>query len=243
MAENRPIAVEFRGVAKRFGRLSVLVDVNLTVERGRFLTIFGPNGAGKTTLFGILTGMIRPSAGSVRMNGIDPREGAESIKAQIGVISHSPFLYDDLTAEENLVFYGRMYNVLSLDERVKEVLEQVGLLYRRHDRVGTFSRGMKQRLTIARATLHRPSIFLLDEPYTGLDEAASEMLDRLLREIIRVGERTVFMSTHDLHREIAVSDTMAILGQGRIIYEGDRSTVTPEEFRHVYRSIFTDESF
>lgn len=231
------IAIELRNVAKRFGRLSVLCDVSLALDPGRSLTIFGRNGAGKTTLFGILTGMIRPSEGAVRLNGADPRDVGASFRKHIGVISHSPFLYEDLTAEENLLFYGRMFGVDRLRERVAEALGLVSLLYRRHDRVGAFSRGMKQRLAIARATLHRPSILLLDEPYTGLDESASEMLDRQLDGIIRTEGRTVVMTTHDLHREMALADRMAILDRGRIVFDGDRSTVTSEEFRKIYKDI------
>ena len=172
--------IEVRGLVKSFGSKVALEGVDLDVAEGEFLTLVGPNGAGKTTLIRILATLTRPTEGSVRVAGYDLAGQGTGIRRRIGLASHQTLLYGDLSAEENLRFYGRMYEVPDLEERITALLQRVGLEHRRHDLVRTFSRGMQQRLSIARALLHDPAILLLDEPYTGLDQQAAEVL----REIV-----------------------------------------------------------
>ncbi|HEX9014563.1 MAG TPA: ABC transporter ATP-binding protein, partial [Chloroflexota bacterium] len=165
-----PVALRAVGVTKRFGHRLVLKGINLTVGGGERLAIFGPNGAGKSTLLRILSSVSSPTTGRVEVAGVDPEEDPLEARRRIGVISHHPYLYDDLTARENLRFYGRMYDVGDVDRRIELLGERVGLGPRLDDRVGTFSHGMQQRLAMARAILHDPDLLMLDEPEGGLDQ-------------------------------------------------------------------------
>jgi heme exporter protein A len=149
-------------------------------------------------------------------------------------VSHQTLLYGDLSAEENLRFYGRMYDVADLDARITQVLEMVGLAHRRRDPVRTFSRGMQQRLAIARAVLHRPSLMLLDEPYTGLDQDAAARLETVMSSVGTEG-RTVVMTTHDLERGLAVADRVVILAKGRVVFEANRDQLDTVAFKEAYR--------
>ncbi len=226
--------IQVRDLAKSFGSHVALRGVSLTVSQGEFLTLVGPNGAGKTTLIRILATLSRPSGGEVWVDGQNLADSAALVRQRIGFISHQPLLYGDLTAQENLRFYGRMYGLPALPERIDEVLEQVGLLDRRRDAVRTFSRGMQQRLSIARAILHRPAVMLLDEPYTGLDQQATAMLDKVMRAV-GTASRTVLMTTHDLDRGLAMSNRVAILSSGRLVYQAPRADLDEASFRQVYR--------
>jgi heme ABC exporter ATP-binding subunit CcmA len=207
------------------------------VDTGQFLTLFGPNGAGKTTLIRILSTLMRPSAGEFSVNGHNFKDEAIEIRQSIGVISHSPFLYEELTAYENLKFFGRIYNVPSnqLESRVKELLRQVGLQYRMYDRVDAFSRGMKQRLSIARAIIHRPKILFLDEPYTGLDHNASKLLNQILNDFIR-DSGTILMATHDFERGLRISDRVLILVKGKIKRDLQTKDLNIKKFKNIYQS-------
>jgi heme exporter protein A len=175
--------IELHKLTKAFGSKVALRGVDLRVAAGESLVIFGPNGAGKSTLIRILSSLSRPSGGMVRIGGYDLATHAEGIRRYLGVVSHAPLLYDSLTAEENLRFFGRLYGVANLEARIGDMLSQVGLTHRRGDLVRTFSRGMVQRLAIARALLHDPQLLLLDEPDTGLDPQAAEMLHGLLTRL------------------------------------------------------------
>lgn len=231
--DARTPAIEVKHLSKAFGNLYALRNVSFAVEPAEFLAIFGPNGAGKTTLIRILATLARPSDGSIAIEGQMLRENSEHIRRRIGVIAHQTFLYEELTAEENLRFYGKLYDVSDLDTKISRIIEDVGLTLRQRDRVRTFSRGMQQRLSIARAMLHDPSILLLDEPYTGLDQHASEMLTGWLRRL-RSGKRTILMVTHDLERGIDLADRVAILNQGRIVFHEARTAVDAKTFRQTY---------
>lgn len=226
--------IEIRNLTKSFGIHVALRGVDLTVAEGEFLTLVGPNGAGKTTLIRILATLSRPTAGEVWMDGWNLTDSAAELRQRIGFISHQPLLYGDLTAEENLRFYGRMYRVPDLPDRVNEVLEQVGLLARRRDPVRIFSRGMQQRLSIARAILHRPTVMLMDEPYTGLDQQATAMLDEVMRRV-GTASRTVLMTTHDLNRGLAMGHRVAILSSGRLVYQAPRADLDEASFHRIYR--------
>ncbi|MHB1415991.1 MAG: heme ABC exporter ATP-binding protein CcmA [Chloroflexota bacterium] len=219
-----------RGVTKAFGHLRALRGVDLTVPRGDFLVLFGPNGAGKTTLLRILAGLSRPTAGKIILDGFDLHDDPNEVRRRIGVISHQTFLYEDLTATENLRFYGRMFGVADLTRRIEYLLAQVGLAERADDRVRTFSRGMQQRLSIARAVLHDPSILLLDEPDTGLDERAAGMLHDLI-EGLEGGSRTVIMTTHHFERGLALATRVAILNEGKLVRDGPKGNLTGADLR------------
>ena len=207
--------IEVRSLVKRFGAKIVLRQLNFTVQAGEFVALLGPNGAGKTTFLRILASLARPSLGEVWVAGFRLPQQAAHVRRRLGVVSHQPLLYGDLSAEENLRFYGRMYAVPQLGTRINEVLELVGLAARRRDLVRTFSRGMQQRLAIGRAILHDPDVLLLDEPHTGLDQDACDMLDGVLRQIAEQG-RTVVMTSHDLARVEDLASRFDVLTAGRI---------------------------
>ena len=223
-----PPALDIQNVSKDFGRIIALRRVSFTVEPGEFVSVLGRNGAGKTTLLNIISGISRPSEGSVQLFGTDPNDKVN--KAKLAVISHEMFLYGNLTAVENLEYYCRIYNIPEPAKRVHEVLEDVELTHRRFDLVATYSRGMTQRLTIARALLHQPSLLLLDEPFTGLDQHAIGMLIALLRQQKEQG-RTILLTTHDLHTAQELSDRYLIISKHRIVKDGLMSETTPDEIR------------
>src|SRR5512135_260152 len=185
--------IEVRNLVKRFGGKTVLRGLEFDVQPGEFVALLGPNGAGKTTFLRILASLSQPTLGQVRVAGYSLPNQSAAVRARLGVVTHQPLLYGDLTAEENLQFYGRMYGLIDLKPRLDEVLEKVGLAARRHDLVRTFSRGMQQRLAIGRAILHDPEVMLFDEPHTGLDQDACDMLDKLLKDVAGRG-RTVVMT-------------------------------------------------
>jgi heme exporter protein A len=218
--------ITVKKLIKRFGMKAVLRGVNFSVQPGEFVALLGPNGAGKTTFLRILASLSRPTLGEVNVAGHNlPREAA-AVRARLGVVSHLPLLYGDLSAEENLQFYGRMYGIPNLDRRITEVLEMVGLENRRRDLTRTFSRGMQQRLAIGRAVLHDPDVMLFDEPYTGLDQDASSMLDDVLKTVAARG-RTVVMTSHDLARAEELATRFDILTRGVI-----GASTTSEELRN-----------
>jgi len=229
--------IRVRGLEKTFGNTVALCGVDLDVAGGEFLIVVGPNGAGKTTLIRVLATLSRPTAGEVRIGELDPVHDAVAIRRRLGMVSHQPLLYEDLTAAENLAFYGRMYDVPNLPRRIKELLDQVGLIARGDDAVRTFSRGMQQRLAIARALLHDPPLLLMDEPFTGLDQQAAAMLSRVLESVGTSGARTVVMTTHDLERGLAMGDRLVILARGQIVYQARRDELDAARLGDTYRRV------
>jgi heme exporter protein A len=236
MSEKRMSAIQVRKLTKSFGHQIALRAVDLEVAPGEFLTLFGPNGAGKTTLMRIVASLTRPTNGTVLVQGQDLSKAATSARRGIGLISHNPLLYGDLTPDENLRFFSRMYDLPNAVQRIDQVLEQVGLLTRRGDPVRTFSRGMIQRLAIARAILHDPDIMLLDEPYTGLDLQAADMLRGVLQELA-ASERTVILTTHNLEQGLEMCDRAAILNRGKLAWEGDRAGLDLAQMKDIYRQV------
>ncbi|MBN2547810.1 MAG: heme ABC exporter ATP-binding protein CcmA [Anaerolineales bacterium] len=226
--------IETRKLVKRFGLKTVLRGVDFQVQEGEFVALLGPNGAGKTTFLRILASLSRPSMGEVRIAGHRLPEQAAHVRRTLGVVSHLPLLYGDLSAEENLQFYGRMYSVPDLVHRIDEVLVMVDLASRRRDLVRTFSRGMQQRLAIGRAVLHDPLVMLLDEPHTGLDQDACVMLDNVLREVAARG-RTVVMTSHDLARAADLASRFDILSRGTIIASARRGELAPDHLLAFYQ--------
>ncbi|OGT92598.1 MAG: heme ABC exporter, ATP-binding protein CcmA [Gemmatimonadetes bacterium GWC2_71_9] len=205
-----------RDLARSFGPVRALRGVDFTLDAGEVLAIFGPNGAGKTTLLRILAGLLRPERGEVLLGGQSAVRSAASQRRRVGLISHATFLYDGLTASENLEFYGRLYGVRDPRARALAALEAVALAERAATFAGTMSRGMLQRLAIARALLHEPDIVLLDEPFTGLDQAAAAALRRQLVRL-REERRTVVLVTHNLDEGLELATHTAIQVAGRFV--------------------------
>ena len=209
-----------RGVVKSFGRTRVLRGVDLDAPWGQTLSLVGANGSGKTTLLKILATLAKPDSGQILVGGLSlPRSGA-AVRKRIGVVTHDPLLYDDLTGRENLRFYCRMFGVSDADERVESVTEMVGMRARLDQRIGLMSHGMKKRFSIARALLHDPPILLMDEPESGLDREAVGLLDAIISERSD-RRRAVIMTTHDLERAARLGDALAVLSNGRVSYAGD----------------------
>jgi heme exporter protein A len=227
--------IKVRHLVKRFGLKTILRGLDFDVRPGEFVALLGPNGSGKTTFLRILASLSHPSLGEVYIAGFRLPHQAASVRARLGIVSHLPLLYGDLTAEENLRFYGRLYGVLRLDERITEMLEMVGLELRRRDLVRTFSRGMQQRLAIGRAVLHDPDVLLFDEPYTGLDQDASAMLDDILRSVAVQG-RTVVMTSHDLGRAEGLGTRFDILTRGVIAASATRKEIGKSTLFSFYKN-------
>lgn len=231
--------IEVRKLVKRFGMKAVLRGVDFEVRPGEFVALLGPNGAGKTTFLRILASLSRPTLGEVSIAGFKLPHHAASVRARLGVVSHLPLLYNDLTAEENLRFYARMYGIANSQSRITEVLEMVGLENRRRDLVRTFSRGMQQRLAIGRAIIHDPDVILFDEPYTGLDQDASAMLDGVLRTVAAQG-RTVVMTSHDLVRAEDLGTRFDILSRGVIAASATREEIGRTNLLSFYKEALAD---
>jgi heme exporter protein A len=225
--------IEARGLAKSYGEQPALRGIDLSLGRGQTLVCFGPNGAGKTTLLKILATLMKPSAGSLRIGGLDGRQDTVEIRRLVSLVGHPTFLYDDLTVEENLRFYGRMYAVPELERRIGEVADRMGLASRRHDRVGQLSHGLQRRATLARACLHDPAFFLLDEPETGLDPGGASIVGEWLAEIKGAG-RTVVMVTHDLARGLELGDSIIVLHRGKICFQSPRAAISAADFPGIY---------
>lgn len=231
--------ISVKGLSKRFAGHVALDGIDLNIEQGEFVIILGPNGAGKTTLLKVLETLIRPSSGSVKIGGLELSRSAVQIRRMIGAISHESYLYSDLTVEENLRFFGKMYGLQddALTGRIHMLLEQMHLEYRHMDRVSTLSRGMKQRLSIARSLIHDPEIILMDEPYTGLDLQSACDLEKLLLENSR--KATVLMVTHDIDRAYSMCDRIIMLCDGKISSDIRQKDIgSAEELKSIFATIF-----
>lgn len=226
-------ALEVKKISKVFGQRKALDKVSFNLPEGAFLSIFGPNGAGKTTMLRILSTLARPTSGSVRVMGLDAKEDPDKVREHIGLISHNSMLYPDLTAMENLMFAASMYGIEDAESRVREMLHAVELDHRRYDMVRTFSRGMTQRLSIARALLNDPDVVFLDEPYAGLDPHAVEIFDDLI-ESLREG-RTFVMVSHDLRKGFDACSHALVLARGRVVSFAPKEDLDFDEFSKLYR--------
>jgi heme ABC exporter ATP-binding subunit CcmA len=215
-------AVAAEGVWKFYGDYPALRDVMLHAEAGACLALIGRNGAGKTTLLRIIGGFSKAGRGQVKIFGNDPRE--TGTRRRVGFIGHGISVYDELSAFENLNLFGKLYDLPDPRRSAMEWLERTGLERVRNGLVREFSRGMRQRLAVARAFLHQPSVLLLDEPFTALDDRAIAVLQRLLKEALREG-RTVVMSTHQLREALELATHVALLNRGKVAFHGER---TPE---------------
>jgi len=226
-------AIAAERLCKKFGAVRAVQDVSFNIAAGECVALFGLNGAGKTTLLRLLTGSLRLTSGSFTIEGLDPRRDDLEIRARIGLISHQSFLYDDLTARQNLEFFARLYAVPNPARRAAELLDEMALTARADDAVCTFSRGMQQRVSLARALVHQPALIFLDEPFTGLDPQAARTL-RAMLERIRDERRTILMTTHDLARGLELSDRWMILSRGRIIDQGASAGSDPARLQRDY---------
>lgn len=226
-------AIETKKLTKVFGDRKALDKVSIEVPEGAFLSIFGPNGAGKTTLVRTLATLSRATSGTALVAGFDAKEEPDKVREHIGLISHNPMLYPDLTAMENLMFTAQLYGMVNAEERVRELLRAVELDHRRFDVVRTFSRGMTQRLSIARALMNDPDVVFLDEPYAGLDPHAVEIFDGLIEQL-RDG-RTFIMVSHDLQKGFDVCTHALVLARGRVVSYARKEDIDFEQFRQLYR--------
>lgn len=207
--------ISVTAVYKRFGRKAVLRGVDLDVRAGEVVALLGSNGAGKSTLLRIISGLSRPDRGDIALGGVHMQRSLHELRRYIGLVSHLPLVYDNLTAAENLRFFASLYDITNAQERVDHVLNAVNLWARRNDAVRTYSRGMVQRLAIGRAILHNPPVLLLDEPDTGLDPASAEMLNQLIRTL-GAADRAVLLTTHNLERALTWADSVCVLVDGKI---------------------------
>ena len=233
-ADSAVASIETKKLSKVFGNRKAVDNVTISVPKGAFLSIFGPNGAGKTTLLRVLSTLSRATSGTATLMGVDLKEDPDRARDHIGLISHNSMLYPDLTAEQNLMIYARLYGVVEPEARVLDLLEAVELKHRRLDVVRTFSRGMTQRLSIARALVHDPDVVFLDEPYSGLDPHAVEIFDELIEQQ-REG-RTFVMVSHDLQKGFAMCTHALVLAKGRVVAFDEKGAFDFDEFSALYRS-------
>ena len=234
-AETCP-ALEARGLSKHYGAQVALDQVTLTLARNERLAVLGPNGAGKTTLIAVLATLLRPSAGSLRIMGYDSSEMPNDVRRHVGVVAHRTYLYEELSANENLQFYGRLYGVRDLAARVETLLRLVDIYPRRHEQVGNLSRGMQQRVALARALVHDPAVLLLDEPDTGLDQEHLDLLASLVQGRA-MPQRAVILTTHNLERALAFCDRVVVLARGELVYAAESAALDRTRLQQAYRRL------
>jgi heme exporter protein A len=228
-------AIDVKGLTKSFNNHRALRDINLVVNQGESLVVLGPNGAGKSTLVKVLATIMKPTSGEIIINGLHHNKRTDEIRRQTGVVTHEPFFYNNLTTHENMEFYSRMYDIPNLKERIKEVVELVGMTSRLYERVGTLSRGMQQRLSIARALLHHPSVMFLDEPETGLDQQALAVLWKVVKGD-EIKKRTIILTTHNLELGLDLSNSVVILSHGTIVYEQSQDSLNLNSLKQIYEN-------
>ncbi len=228
-----PPGIEVRNLSKYYGLNAAVRNVDLRIDPGEVLAIFGPNGAGKSSLLRILATLSRPTSGSVVIGGMDAGKRPNEVRRLIGVIAHQTLLYDELTAYENLRFYGKMFQVPDLENRIRTLISEVGLELRLSHRVRTFSRGMQQRLSLARALLHDPPILLLDEPETGLDQQAANLLSQTILGY-RARGRTVVITTHHLEHGLELASRVVVMYKGKLAFQEKRQDMDIDSFVRKY---------
>jgi heme exporter protein A len=231
----RKLIININGVSKVFSARLVLNKIDLQIPRGQSVCLCGVNGVGKSTLLRITGGLLQPDNGNVRICGYDIRRDPEKAKPQLGVISHKSMVYPNLTALENLSFFAGLYGVRDSTTRINEILQDVGLFSYRYDRAGTLSRGLLQRLAIARALVHRPGVLLADEPFTGLDSEASKHLISVLSDFSNDGG-TILMTTHDVRNSLKCCDRVIVLDKSSLIFDVMISDIDTESFAQDYLS-------
>ncbi len=230
-------AVEVSSLVRIFGTRAAVDGIDLTLDGGDCLAVFGPNGAGKTTLLRLLAGLLKPTGGAVRLNGVDIRRDSAA-RARVGLISHQSMLYAPLTVRENLTFTAKLYGLSNADTAVSESMSRLGIADRADTAVRALSRGLQQRVSIARAIVHQPSVVLLDEPYSGLDESGTVALTSLLRGLTS-GGATLVIVTHNVAEGLALATHAAIMSAGRFArFERHRDTAfDAQRYASEYRAL------
>jgi len=237
MNGNQPAVVEAESLIRAFGDRRAVDGVSLRVLPGETLALFGPNGAGKTTLLRLLGGLLKPGGGSARVGG-ETVPGGASVRRQVGLISHRTLLYDALTARENVEFFARLYHVASPREAAARALERMKIADRADTPVRALSRGMKQRVSVARATVHDPTVILADEPFTGLDASGARALSALLDELRQSGAAVVLV-THNIEEGLSLATHAAIMHRGRLVRTDPRNVLEPADYASSYRELVT----
>lgn len=233
MVPSQPPALAVNALTKRFGARVAVRSIEFSLGRGSCLALFGPNGAGKTTLLRLLAGLLRPNAGHVRIGGVDVRAGTAA-RARVGLISHQSMLYAPLTARENVEFFASLYGLPDPPRAALNALDTMGVVDRADVGVRTLSRGLQQRVSIARAMVHAPQVVLLDEPYTGLDEAGAAALTDALHLLKREGAALILV-THHLGEGLALATHTAIMRDGQFVELAERGDIALDTYRDVYR--------
>ncbi len=228
------IAIASTGLTRRFGQIRALRGVDLELPSGKRLALFGANGAGKTTLLRILGLGLAPDSGTLTIDGLDPKKEAWRARSRIGWLAHASLLYRDLTAKQNLEFWGRLYGLERPQQRADELLSEMGLEAYADEAAGILSRGLSQRLSLARAMLHDPALLLLDEPFTGLDPYAADALRQRLQ---RTGNAntSVVLATHRIEDGLALTDQWIVLTRGKIVAEGRSASTDPRQVADAFR--------
>jgi len=226
--------LELRDLSKKYGGKFALKGLNLKVPSGQLCILLGPNGAGKSTLLRILCTLTRPSGGDALISNHSVIEEPTDARRSIGAVLHEMLLYEDLTAAENLRFYSRLYGVPSEEKRIDDMLARLNLLHRKNDRVGDFSRGMKQRMSIARALISSPKVLLLDEPFTGLDVKSKDQVSSMLTEAV-TGGATILMTAHDPDMAHDLGHRLLVLVDGKLKYDQQKTSVSKTDFVSEYK--------
>lgn len=226
--QDAALAVSAEGLRVEIDGRHILDKISLDIPRGQAVALMGANGAGKSTLLRVLATLTAPSEGELRLFGQRIGPAAAAVRSKIGIISHQPMLYRDLSIRENLEFFGRLYDAASPRARATEMLALVGLTNRSGDAVKTLSRGMVQRAAIARAMMHDPALLLADEPFEGLDAPSARSLETLLNRLRGEG-RTLIMANHDVPRSLALTDRAVLLRRGRVVMDRPSAALTAQE--------------
>ena len=229
-------AIRVEGLTRTFDSLRAVDDLSFSVEAGEVFGVLGHNGAGKTTLVRLINGVLAPTSGSVHVLGLDAVTQGSLVRRQTGVLTETPSLYERLSARENLRIFATLYEVPNVDQRVDEMLKLFNLTDRAKDRAGGFSKGMKQRLALARALIHEPQILFLDEPTAALDPEAARTVTTLIETLSRESGRTVFLATHNLDEAQRLCTRVAVLSQGRLLALG----TTAELGRQLWQALWLD---
>ena len=234
-----PPVIQTEGLTRRFSDLTAVDQVNLTVERGEVFGLLGPNGAGKTTLVRLLNGLLPPSEGRARVLDFDTITQGDVLRKHTGVLTESPSLYERMSARENLLFFGTLYGITEaeLPRRVDEILKLFGLTARANDKTGEFSKGMKQRLALARTLVHQPELLFFDEPTAALDPEAARQVSDLIANLSREGGRTIFLCTHNLDEAQRLCDRVAVINKGRLLAVGAPQQLARDLFQGVWVDI------
>lgn len=232
MTNAHPPLIHVNHLYKRYAAKPILKGVDLAVGEGEVVALLGANGAGKSTLLRIIAGLLKADRGEIVLGGVPMAKGGAELRRYVGLVSHAPLLYEHLSGLENLTFFANLYDLQESGKRVEAMLQAVDLWRRRHDLVRTYSRGMQQRLAIARAILHDPPVLLLDEPDTGLDQQSALMLQTLLQQLSDK-RRAILFSTHNLDRALGWANSVALLLRGTISYHGPVADLDEQTMKQV----------